>query len=130
MKFKPGDEATAVYSRLGERYILLMSVTKVGRKYLHGITLHMTSEGIVREGHETKVNIEKSTIYKGLRHDLRKAILKHRTENDQWERQRHKKKNEFGRDFWEYVKAQLNEWEVANPPPKEPDLPTPEVEAK
>lgn len=132
MKFKPGNEVTAVYhhphQRPMGRHVLLLKVTKVGRKYLHGITLYVNSEGIVREGHNTKVNIKESVIYPELRLDLRDAEFKYRENYRQWQNRKQSKRNEIKRDFWDYMQKRLGEWEVDNPMPQPPEFPTQEAE--
>lgn len=127
MKFKPDDEITAVYHRRGGRSVLFLKVTKVGRKYLHGITLSVTHEGTVREGHETNVDIEESAIYPGLRIDLQDAEFKYRDNYRQWQQQKQSRKDEIKRDLWDYMRDRLDEWEADNPMPQPPEFPAPEA---
>jgi len=126
-KFKPGDEITAVHTKSGERLVLLLKITKVARKYIHGTGVYVTANGTMIETSKAKVDPEKSDIYTGLRLDIRDAVLKHKEEVWVWERQRHRKKLELERDFYLYVKKQVAEWEVDNPAPQSPEFPLPEM---
>ncbi len=121
-KFKIGQQITVVYSHLGERVVLLLKVTKVGRKYLHGVTRHIKLDGTLMDGYRTKVDPEKSDIYAGFRFDITDAMLKHREEYEEWERQEHKKKLEYERDFYLHVKKRVAEWVVDNPAPQPPEF--------
>lgn len=127
MRFMSGDEITAVYPHLGGRSVLLMRVNKVGRKYLHGITLSRNPDGTIREGHPHRINIENSTIYPRLRHDLRDAEFEYRLAVLKWKRQKQSRKDEIARDFWDYVRGRMDKWEVYNPMPQPPEFPTPEA---
>ncbi len=126
-KFKPGDEITAIHTKSGERLVLLLKITKVARKYIHGTGVYVTSDGVVIESSKTRVDPETSDIYAGLRLDIRDAVLKHREEYEEWERQRHRKKQEFGRDFYLSVQKKVAEWEVDNPAPQPPEFPAPTI---
>ncbi len=126
-KFKPGDEITAVHTQSGERLVLLLKITKIARKYIHGTGVYVTANGTMIETSKTKVDPEKSDIYTGLRLDIRDAVLKHKEEVWVWERQKHKKKQEYERDFYLHVKKQVAEWEIDNPAPRPPEFPPPEM---
>lgn len=132
MKFTPGDEVTAVYQlqhqRPMERHVLPLKITETGRKYLHGITLHFDREGIKSEGHKTRVNIEESTIYPGLRHDLRAAEFKYRNDYRKWQHDRQEKKNEVNKHLRKILDTRLKEWETNNPMPQPPELPAQDAE--
>ena len=127
VKFMPGDAITAVYPHLGGRSVMLMRVDKVGRKYLHGITLSRSPNGAIREGHPHRINIEDSTIYPGLRHELRDAEYKHRLAVQQWQRRKQSRKDEVARDFWDYVRGRMDKWEAVHPVPPPPEFPAPEA---
>lgn len=129
MKFKPGDEVTAIFRHNTGRSVLLLEVKKVGRKYLHGLTLYKTPIGTISNGHEVKINIEESTIYKGLRHDLRDAEFQYRNDYRSWQQQRQEKISDFNYELRNFVNERTEEWEQENPMPQPPEFPAPEAEA-
>ena len=132
MRIKPGDEVTAVYNSLTDRHVLLLKVTKVGRKYIYGTTLWSDPDGAVREGHDTKVDTERSIIYPGLRHDLRAAEFKYQNDYRRWQDRYQEKEKEITRELRDLIRSRLDEWKdewkQENPIPQRPELPTPEAE--
>ena len=111
------------------RHVLLLKVIKVGRKYIHGITLWVEPDGNIKEGHEIKVNLEESTIYPELRHDLRASEFKYRDDYRQWQLQKRKQQEAIEWEFRNFVREKLDEWEVDHPMPQPPAFPAPEPEA-
>jgi len=128
MKFRPGDEVTAVYNLQPDRYVLLLRVTRVGRKYLHGVTLWVDQGGAIREGHETKVPLKESIIYSGLRTDLREAEHQYRKTRQQWNNQREKVRRDAEWELRGLVQDALDMWEAENPAPRRTEFPAPEAE--
>lgn len=125
MKFKPGDEVTAVYYNLGTRYVHLLKITKVGRKYIYGTTIWVDPDGTTRDGHPTKVNLEESVIYRGLRHDLDAAEDQYRKDYQQWQQQKKSQRQDFEWELKTLVQDKVDAWEVDNPMPHPPEFPAP-----
>jgi len=123
MRPKPGDAVTAVYQGRVNRHVLLLKVVKVGRKYLHGLTQFVEPDGQIRDGHEVKVNLEESTIYPGLRHDLRASELKYRDDYRQWQLQKRKHQEDIMWEFRNFVRERLDEWEADHPMPQPSEFP-------
>ena len=128
MPFKPGDELTAVYSGVTSRIVSLIRVTKVGRKYLHGITLWVEPDGTIRDGHPTQVNLENSIIYPGIHNDLRAAEYKYREDYRQWKQQKQKQREDAQRELRTLVQDKVDAWETDNPQPQPQEFPPPETE--
>ena len=123
MRFKPGDEITAVYQGRVNRHVLLLKVVKVGRKYLHGLTQFVEPDGQIRDGHEVRVNLEESTVYPGLRHDLRASEFRYRDEYRSWQLRKQKRQNDIEYELRELCRERLGEWEAEHPMPRPPDFP-------
>ena len=129
MWIKQGDEVTAVYSGVASRVVSLMRVTKVGSKYLYGITLWVEPDGFIRDGHPTQANLETSVIYPGLRHDLRDAEFKYRKDYRQWKNRKQKKREDAQYELRSLVQDKVDEWETENPMPQPPEFPQPDLKA-
>lgn len=125
---KPGDNITAVYRSNANRHVIPMRVMKVGRKYIYGITLYLDVDGQLKRGHQIEVNHEKSTIYPGLRHDLRAAEFGYRDDYRKWQHKKQGKRRDFNYELRTLVNSRLGEWEQEHPMPEPPEFPAPEAE--
>ena len=123
-KFKPGDQVTVVYrSNLPGRHVSLVNVEKVGRKWLHGMTLFVNHAGDLREGHKVKHNMETCSIYPGHRLDIRETEREYLQKYHDWKLSRKTYENDIERELRKEVWAQVDEWDKENPMPQLQDLP-------
>ena len=126
-KFKPGDRITAITPiSEGIRRVTLLEVTKVGRKYIHGITLYYTPEGDIEKGHQVRMNMMDSVIYPALRRDLWSAEFKHRADYQKWIQEKLKEDRRLNSELQRTLSQKLRQWEEDHPMPRRAELPTPE----
>jgi len=124
---KPGDKITAVYNSTLKRHVILLRVIKVGRKWLHGVTIFFEPDGQKREGHPMKVDLETSEIYPGLRHDMRAVEFKHQDDYRLWKQARQQRQEDYAWELREFIREKMDLWDLDNPMPERTEFPTPEM---
>lgn len=122
---KVGDHITIKYmSAYKKTQISFMKVTKIGHKYVYGVTLWNRKQEGIREGHPIKYDMNKITVYPGIRQDLRDIIDKYDRDYRQWKNDMDKRERELEREIRVLKEERLDILRNDNPMPELPEIPT------
>ena len=102
--------------------VVFLEVVKKGRKYLHGITLFVDNEGEIKQGHPTQYEMEKATIYSGIRQDLREKEKEYEASLKTWHNKRRIYDQDVDRELRIVKEGKMDAWRMQNPQPTPPDL--------
>lgn len=94
-------------------------VEKIGAKYLYGRYINFEEEGRKLCYWQAKINPEEYAIYRGIRHDLRKAHFEFIRALDEYEKNRQNRRRELERKAHRTTDALMKIWEAQNPRPKQ-----------
>lgn len=123
---KTGDTIIVRYvSPRKQTHVAFVKVTKIGRKYLHCVTLFVDNEGKIREGHPRKFDMknEKTAFYMGIRHDLRNTMDNYRKDIVQWHQRRNSQYKEYDWIARRLREEWMDAWRTENPYPQLPIFP-------
>ena len=121
---KVGDCITVKYvSAYKKTQISFMKVTKIGHKYVYGVTLWNPEKEGIREGHPIKYDLNNIMVYPGIRQDLRDILDKYELNSRQWQRDRDVRDNEVDWELRDLKEKIMDEWNNAYPIPQIPELP-------
>lgn len=121
---KVGDQITIKYfSAYKKTSINFLKVTKIGKKYVYGVTLWNSRQDGIREGHPTKYVMNNITVYPGIRQDLRDILDNYEADYRQWQRDRDKREREIDWEIRNLKEERLDIWRNDNPMPELPEIP-------
>lgn len=121
---KVGDHITVKYlSAYKKTQISFMKITKIGKKYVYGVTLWNTKIDGIKEGHPTKYEINKIVVYPGIRQDLRDLLDKYDADYRQWQKEREKREREIDWEIRNLKEERMDIWRDDNPMPQIPEYP-------
>ena len=123
---KVGDLITIKFlSAYKKTQISFVKVTKIGHKYVYGITLWNTENDGLREGHPCKYEISRLVIYPGIRKDLSDLLDNYDINVRQWYRDKELREREVDGELKDLKYEMMDEWKKDYPMPKFPELPEP-----
>lgn len=121
---KVGDQITIKYlSAYKKTQISFMKITKIGKKYVYGVTLWNTEIDGIREGHPIKYEMNKLVVYPGIRQDLRDILDKYDADYRQWQKDRGKREQEIDWELRDLKEEKMDVWKTHNPMPQIPEFP-------
>ncbi len=123
---KSGDYVTVKFlSFYKKTHIGFMRVTKIGHKYVYVVTLWNTNQDGIKLGHPIKYDMNKITVYPGIRQDLRDILDKYESNYRQWQTDREKREREIDWEIRNLKEERLDVWKTDNPMPQFPEIPEP-----
>ena len=103
-----------------------IKITKIGHKYLYGITLWNREGDGIKEGHTIKYDLTNLVIYPGIRHDLKNRLNEYEEDYRQWQLDRNKRDREVDWEIKNLKEQMMDAWKDENPMPQVPVFPHPD----
>ena len=98
-------------------------VTKLGTTYVYGKYQHKNDSGVMELTlWEDKIDPAEWVLFDGLREDLKQAFLSRQALREAYEKLRTDTRRDIERKHSDLARAELDEWDKANPRPKPLDL--------
>ena len=124
---KIGDMITVKYQgAYKQTHIGFVKITKIGHKYLYGVTLWNPEGEGIKDGHPIKYDMNNLVIYPGIRQDLKNRLNKYEKDYRQWQLDRNKRDREVDWEIKNLKQEKMDVWENDNPIPQVPDFPHPD----
>ena len=96
-----------------------LKLEKVGQKYLYGRYIRFEDGSKELCCWQAKINPEDYTIYRGIRHDLKKANFEFMQRLGEYEKARKDRRRELERKAHRLTDRLMEIWEAENPRPKQ-----------
>ena len=101
-----------------DRGPIFLRVSKVGTKYVYGTVLFLEFDKLKPAYYETRFDMNKYHILKGLHPDMRKRYLTYQQQLSDWKKQQNQVRREFQYQASCWVSDRMDKWRAENLMPK------------